>query len=1037
MTYYFSLKPVFMKHKKTTWGMPEKKHFPFFKFRILFLLMLNMALGSQMALSKGFLQNASPEETQEIVTGTVVNENNAPLPGVTVIIKGTTDGTVTDVNGNFSLTANTDDILVFSFLGFRSMEVPVNNRSVINITLIEYIEELEEIVVIGYGTVKKEDLTGSVSSLSNKDFNQGAQVSVNQMIQGRAAGVQITQASAEPGGAFSIRIRGATSITAGNEPLYVIDGLPRDPQNAINPGDIESIEILKDASATAIYGSRGANGVVLITTKQGKTGKLRVDYETYAGFQQVENRLDLLSTGEYISFINGIRADQGQEPQFTPEQIAAIGDGTDWQDEIFRSAFVQNHQFSLSGGSEQTKYYASLNYFDQDGVVISSGIRRYTGRFNINHTADRFNFGINLNTTVIKNDRVPLGNGINIQAGTVGTALQFDPTLPVFDENQDFTQSQNLDLNNPVALANTIDPEAETDRTFGTFFTEYEFFDGFSAKLNLGVDRRNTRSDQFAAPVTKRGQLGNGTASISHGRNTSYLAELTGHYNRAFGNDHFLDALLGISYQEFNAEGFNAGSQDFPTDQFGTNNLAAGDRETFFVGSSRGRNQLLSYIARANYSFKDLYLVTATLRADGSSRFGDDNKYGYFPSVALGWRISNESFMSTSKTLSNLKLRVSYGITGNQEIGNYNSLVLLGTTGDAVFDGDRFTSIAPSNLANPDLKWEETAQFNVGFDFGLLNDRISGTLDYYIMETSDLLLNLPIPLTTGFGFTQENVGNTRNRGFEVLLETQNIVGNFSWTSILNFATLRNEVTNLGELPFILQGNLRFLNDFTILREGDPLNSYWGYQTAGIFQNQSEIDASAQPGARPGDLRFVDTNDDGEINPDDRVILGNPLPNFTLGLNNTFSYKGFTLDIFFDGVFGNELLNFTRIDSESPIELLRNRQDFVLDRWTPENTDSPNPSFLRSLGGRSVNDRVVEDGSYVRLRNLRIGYTFPDGTIKGVERLGIFANAQNVLTITDYSGFNPDVSSFGTSNLRLDYNAYPLARIITMGLNIGF
>ncbi|MBS9464179.1 TonB-dependent receptor [Flagellimonas sp. 389] len=1012
------------------WLPYPKNHFAFWA---VFFLIAGTIYASPIASSPRIPKMG----LQQTVTGTVTDQNNVPLPGVTILVKGTTSGTVSDIDGKYTIDTASDDVLAFSYIGFRSIEVPVRGQSVIDVTLEEDLENLDEVVIIGYGSVKKSDLTGSVSSLSDESFNKGAQVSVEQLIQGRAAGVQITQANAQPGGAFSIRIRGATSITAGNEPLFVIDGLPSQPQNAINPGDIESIEILKDASATAIYGSRGANGVVLITTKQGKAGKIRVDYETYAGFQEVENRLDLLNTQEYISFINGIRADQGEDPQFSPEDIAAIGAGTDWQDAIFRSAFVQNHQFSVSGGSEKTKFYTSLNYFDQEGVVLSSGIQRYTGRVNISHTGDKFNFGVNLNTSVVVSDNVPLGNGINIGAGTIGTALQFDPTLAIFDENGDYVQSPNLDLNNPVALAETIEPRSETDRTFGTLFAEYEFFKGFSAKANFGVNRRNIRSDFYAAPVTKRGQLGNGSASINHARNTSYLAELTASYDKTFGEDHSLNALAGISYQEFNFQGFNAGSQNFPTDQFGTDNLGAGDLETYTVGSSRNKNQLLSYIGRANYIYKDRYLVTATVRADGSSRFGEDNKYGYFPSVALGWKMNNESFLQNATAISNLKLRVSYGITGNQEIGNYTSLVLLGTSGDAVFDGERFTSIAPSNLANPDLRWEETAQFNVGLDFGLFNNRISGTLDYYTKETSDLLLNLPIPLTTGFGFTQENVGDTSNRGFEVLLETQNIVGDFNWTSTFNFATVRNEVTNLGELPFILQGNLRFLNDFTILREGDPLNSYWGYRTEGIFQNQEEIDASAQPGASPGDLKFADTNEDGSIDPEDRVILGNPFPSFTLGLNNSFSYKGFTLDFFFEGVFGNELLNFTRVDSESPFSLLRNRQSFVQDRWTPDNTDSQNPSFLTSLGGRAVNDRVVEDGSYIRLRNLRIGYTFPNGSIKGIERLGIFANAQNVFTITDYSGFNPDVSSFGTSNLRLDYNAYPLARIITLGFNIGF
>lgn len=1003
----------------------------------IFVAVLLLSFGLAHALPTGLSPVSSESVVQQTVSGTVADENNIPLPGVTVLVKGTKNGTVSDIDGNFSMEASNDDILVFSYIGFETKEVPVNDQSTFNIVMAEDVESLEEVVVIGYGTVKKKDLTGSVSSLSDDNFNKGAQVSVNQLIQGRAAGVQVTQASAQPGGAFSVRIRGATSISAGNEPLFVIDGLPSAPLNAINPGDIESIEILKDASATAIYGSRGANGVVLITTKQGKAGKIKVDYESYAGFQQVENRLDQLSAQEYISFINGIRADQGEPAQFTPEAIAAIGSGTDWQDEIFRSAFVQNHQFSVSGGSEKTKFYSSINYYDQDGVVISSGIKRYTAKVNVTHKADGFNFGVNLNTSVVQDNQVPLGNGINIAAGTVGTALQFDPTLSIFDENGQYTQSPNLDLNNPVALARTITPKVETDRTFGTFFTEYEFLEGLTAKVNLGVDRRNARFDQYSAPITKLGRQGNGTALIRQDKVTNYLTELTANYNTTFGDDHSLNALLGVSYQEFNSEGFDASSQNLPTDQYGTNNLGAGEQDSYFVASGRAKNQLLSYIGRANYTYKGRYLLTATLRADGSSRFGDNNKFGYFPSVAVGWRVSDEPFLENSGTFSNLKFRGSYGITGNQEIGNYNSLVLLGTVGDAVFDGDRFTSIGPLNLANPDLKWEETSQFNVGLDFGLFNNRLSGTVDYYVKKTSDLLLRLPIPLTSGFSVIQENVGNTRNEGFEFLLESRNLVGDFNWTTSFNFSAVKNEVTNLGELPFILQGGLRFLNDFTILREGDALNSYWGYQTAGIFQDQAEIDASAQPGANPGELKFADINNDGTIDPDDRVVLGNPFPDFTMGLSNTISYKGVSLDFFFEGVFGNEILNFTRIDSESSIELLRNRQDFVLERWRPDNTDSPNPTFIRPLGGRAINDRVVEDASYIRLKNLRIGYNFPNLDIKGIDRLGVFANAQNVFTITDYSGFNPDVSSFGESNLRLDYNAYPLSRTITLGFNIGF
>jgi len=996
-------------------------------------------LSIMIVLFAGTMYSSSKPDTssQQNISGIVKDVDGIPILGVTVLVKGTNEGTTTNFEGEFSIEASPTDTLVFSFVGFDTVEELVGNRDFIEVSMASNVEDLDQVVVIGYGTVAKKDLTGSVSSLDNENFNKGAQVSVNQMIQGRAAGVQITQGSAQPGGGFSVRIRGATSITAGNEPLYVIDGLPGAPLNAVNPGDIKSIEILKDASATAIYGSRGANGVIIITTKEGQAGKLQVNYDVYGGIQEVDHKLNLLNGQEYANFINDIRSDRDQEPLFTPDQIANIGEGTDWQEEIFRPALVQNHQFSVSGGSDQTKFYTSLNYYDQEGVVISSGIKRYSARVNVTHTSDRFNFGLNLNTSVVQDDDIPLGTGINIAAGVIGSALQYDPTLSVFDENGEYTQSGNLDLNNPVALARTIEPMVETDRTFGTVFAEYEFFEGLSAKVNLGADRSNGRASQFSAPITKLGQQGNGTATINQSKNTSYLAELTTNYEKDFGDIHSLKALLGVSYQEFNFEGFNAGSQNFPTTQFGVNNLGAGDQDSFFLGSSKAKNQLLSYIGRLNYTLYDRYLLTATIRADGSSRFGADNKYGYFPSLALGWRISDEKFLADSDNLSNLKLRASYGITGNQEIGNYNSLVLLGTVGDAVFNGERFTSIAPLNLANPDLKWEETSQFNVGLDFGFFDSRISGTLDYYEKETSDLLLNLPVPLTSGFGFTSENVGDTRNKGFEAYLETRNLVGDFSWTTTFNFSTVSNEVVSLGDLPSILQGNVRFLNDFTILREGDPINSYWGYQVEGVFRDQAEIDNSAQPGATPGDLRFQDADGNGTLNAADRVILGDPFPDFSMGLNNSFSYKGVTLDFFFEGVFGNELLNFTRIDSESPIELLRNRQDFVLDRFTTENINSPNPSYATLLGDRAINSRVVEDGSYIRLKNLRLAYDFKNYDLKPIERLTVYANAQNVFTITDYSGFNPDVSSFGSSNLRIDYNSYPLARTITLGLNIGF
>jgi len=1008
----------------------EKKPRIFFIRSFVVFLLLVLSSPSVFSSSLSRVQ-------QQTIQGTIVDSQNMPLPGVTVVIKNTNRGTTSDFDGNFSIDAGTGDVLVFSFLGFQTKEIPVKGETDIDITMQEEVGELDQVVVIGYGTAKKSDITGSISSISSEDFNDGAQTSVNELIQGRAAGVQITQADAQPGGNFAIRIRGANSITGGNDPLYVIDGLPGAPLNALNPGDIESIEILKDASATAIYGSRGANGVVMITTKKGKPGKLQVTYDGYFGVQNAFNTLDVLDAQQYTSFLNGLQQDQGLEPLFTQDDIDAAGLGTDWQNEILRTAYVQNHQFSISGGSENTSYYVSLDHFRQEGVIINSAIKRSTARVNLNHSTDNFNFGLNLSTSLVNDESVPRSvYGINADAGVIATSLQLSPLLPVYNTDGTYAESPNQDLDNPVAQAKTIYNSNETDRTFGNVFAEYFFKEHLSAKLNLGSDRRISRFDNYVSKITKRGQRNNGSASVNSTENSSSLAELTLHYENTFNEKHKLEVLAGYTYQEFIDKGFNALSQNFPTDAFLSNNLSAGDQTTFDLGSFKTRNQLLSYLGRVNYTYDSKYLLTASFRADGSSRFGADEKYGYFPSLALSWRLSNEKFISDLDIFSDLKIRGSYGLTGNQSIGNYNSLVLLGTTGNATFNGSEFVGIAPIQLANPDLKWESTEQLDIGLDFGFLNNRITGSMDYYKKKTSDLLLFLPIPSTSGFTGSLQNVGDTENSGFEFSVESRNLTGDFKWTTNLNFSTLQNKVTNLGDLPFILQGGIRFISDFTILKEGESINAYYGYNTAGVFQSQAEVDGSAQPNAALGDLKFVDENGDGEINPDDRVVLGDPFPNFNIGLSNTFSYKGFNLSLFFDGSFGNELLNFSRIDSENPISPLRNRQDYVLNRWTPDNPTNENPSFINNNLARAVNDRTVEDASFVRLKNLTFGYDFPNLAIKGINNFSLYTTVQNVFLITDYSGYNPEVSSLGGSNLKVDYNAYPISRTFTLGVRVG-
>lgn len=975
------------------------------------------------------------------VTGTVTDNNGTPLAGANVLEKGTLNGTQTDFDGNFTLEViDKNATLIVSYIGFASREMALNGKTVINVRLDESAAGLEEVVVIGYGSVKKSDLTGSVSSIQGDRLNTDSQPSVEQVMQGRLPGVQVTQSNAAPGGAFSVRIRGTNSITAGNEPLYVIDGLAgANPENSLNPSDIKSIEVLKDASATAIYGARGSNGVVLITTKQGrKNSPLEVSYYASTGFQSAAKKLDLLNAQEYMSFYNGLFEDRGREPLFGQEDFARIGSGTDWQEEILRSAVIQEHRVSFSGGSEDTQYFLSLNSFDQDGIVINSGFKRFGARINLLHSiGERLKIGINLSNTAEKENRVVQGNGANTDAGVVATALQLPPTMPVFDQDGNYARSLQ-DLNNSVALAETTDDFLKTTRLFGNAFLEYEFLTGLKGKINVGYDQGLTRRDQFLDVVSLIGALNEGQATQSFRENNDYLFEFTLNYDKSIKEKHSLNLLGGYSYQEFTNSGFNASALNFPTPSFGSNNLGAGDNTRFDVGSFKARNTIVSGFGRINYSFDERYLMSASIRADGSSRFGENNKFSYFPSGALAWNISNESFFPEDGLVSNLKIRASYGLSGNQEIDNAQSLVLLGSGPVAVFDGIEYQSISPVQLANPNLQWETTEALNFGLDFGLFENRLSGTVEYFQNNTRDLLLSLPIPTTTGFASSLQNVGDTRNNGFELSLSSRNFTGDFSWRTDLNIATLQNEVRNLGELERILQGDIRFIFDYTLLEVGKPINSYFGYIYDGVFQTQEEVDNSPeQTSAAVGGRKFRDLNDDGVINTEDRTVLGDPFPEFTLGLNNSLSFKGFTLDVFLEGRFGYELANITNIDSENPIDDLRNRQSYVLDRWTPDNPTNENPSFANPSRTYDFNSRVVEDASFLRLRNIRLAYGFPNLNSDFISDLTVFASGQNLATWTDYKGYNPDVSSRGNSNIRIDYNAYPLASVYSLGINLKF
>jgi TonB-linked SusC/RagA family outer membrane protein len=996
------------------------------------------------------------------VNGTIIDADNTPLPGANIVEKGTTNGVTADFDGNFSITlANEKATLVASYIGFATEEIMVNGQTNINIVLVESLVGLEDVVVIGYGTVKKSDLTGSVSSLREEDFNPGANASIDQMMLGRAAGVNISQTSAEPGGGIAVRIRGASSVNAGSDPLYVIDGFPidnsaaelsnanlagigtnsnpRNPLNSINPNDIHSIEILKDASATAIYGSRGANGVILITTKKGQDGRIKINYNTQLGVQTVANRFNLLSTQDYITNINAIAAEGGQGVQFTPEQAAAVGAGTDWQDEIFRSAILQQHDISVSGGTDKTTYFASGNYFNQDGVVINSGIEKFIGRLNLEtKLGKKVKLGVNLSTSQIKDNNSTDGLQINEAAGPIYTSLTYDPTEPIFNTDGTLSQSPLLTINNPRASGEGVNSNSVTNRTIGNFYIDYSIVDNLSARLNFGSDRENLQRDIFNSGLTISGNARGGIADVNTVERSNVLLEYTMDYRKEINENNFFSILGGVTYQEFLTRSVASNISGFPSDVLGTNNLLLGNIATARLASNKQGNTLLSYLGRVNYNLYDKILLTASVRADGSSRFGINNKYGIFPSFAVGYKLADEDFIPDA--FDNLKLRASWGATGNQEIGNFNSISTFGTGPNAVFANQLNTGSIPTRVANPDLKWETTEQFNVGIDFSLLNNRFSGTLDYFIKTTSDQLIEIPLPIASGFGSVLSNLGELQNRGFELFLSSNNIsTKDFSWTTSLNFATLKNKVTDLDGFGPILTGNVQDVGNTTIIREGAALASYFGFQVDGIFQSDTDFTQTAQPNGRPGDPIFRDVNGDGTINPDDRVILGNALPDYTFGINNSFTYKDFQFDFFIQGQQGVDLININQIESFYPNNFRRNRiADQILDRWTPQNPDAKFPSGVNpfAYGGSKVNSLVVSDASYIRLKNVQLIYNVPVNRIKLLQSLRLSLIGQDLITITDYEGFNPEANSFGRGNARIDYSSYPNARTIILAVNIG-
>ncbi|GAB3584470.1 SusC/RagA family TonB-linked outer membrane protein [Hymenobacter daeguensis] len=1002
-----------------------------------------------------FLGTFAAQAQTRQVSGRVLNSTDkTPLPGVSVLLKGTTTGSSTNAAGEFELSVPANGgTLVFSFVGFESFEQSIGTSTSINVQLKEQAQDLNEIVVVGYGTQRKRDITGSVVSISAEQVAETPIARADQILQGRAAGVQVTQTNSEPGGNVSIRIRGTNSINTGNEPLFVVDGFPgAGDLNSINPSDIESIEVLKDASATAIYGSRGANGVILITTKKGKVGKGTISAEGYTGIQLVRHKFDLMNARQFAQYLNDVNAGSTTlPPPYRQSQIDSLGEGTDWQDELFRPAPMSNYQLGFNGGTEETRYNLSFNYFDQQGIVLNSGFKRATVRLNLDKKISpklSFNFSSQVAGTFENRAFVNSSGGSN--GGVLLDALRISPVVPVRDAFGNYTYSNGPlpyveDVGNPIAYAEEVKDQRTVARGLFNVAANYEIIPGLTARVTGGFDYNNNQVNQYRPSDIFQGRLTNGSATRSTTYRYSWLNENTLTYDKKLNENNFLNVVVGVTEQQFFGDNFGTSATNFFTNTLGSDNLALA-AVVLTPNSGRPSNTLASFFGRVNYRLFERFLFTATLRADGSSRFGANNKWGYFPSAAFAYRLIDEKFMSGFTALSDLKIRLGYGVTGNQEIPNYQSLARY-DAGSYASGSTRLVGLVPLNIPNPNLKWESTAAANAGVDVAFLQNRIVITADAYYKKTTDLLLQVSTPRTSGYNSILLNAGSVENKGVELALNTTNIdTKKFSWNTNLNLSLNRNKVLDLnGEYEryvgssssslFVGSG----LGNTSLLRVGEPIGTFFGYQFDGLWQSQDEITASGtKTVVRPGDPRYVDQNGDGVITAADRVIIGRAQPKFIYGVTNGFKYGGFNLSIFLQGVQGSNVLNLNRYELESGITTT-NKLETVTNRWTPTNTNTTIPragSTLRRSTG-IVSD-VVEDGSFLRVKTVTLGYTLPKFS-KVIKSASVYVTAQNVLTFTKYTGYDPEVNSFGSDNLSLntDYNAYPSTRTFIAGVRLGF
>ncbi len=1017
---------------------------------IFHLKFLRRMIAPVMALALLLLQGIGSLYAQGIpVTGSVTDAATGdPLIGVNVVIRGTTEGSITDVNGEFSITVpDREAVLVFSYVGYSTQEITVGNNTTLSVAMEEDIARLDEVVVVGYGTVRKSDLTGAVSTVRSEEITAYPAIDLTQAMQGRAAGVNIQANNGEPGSDYKIRIRGATSINSSSDPLFVVDGFPGATLPA--PEDIESVEVLKDASATAIYGSRGANGVILVTTRQGRVGRTMVDFTSSFSMQKEIKRMELLNADQYAAYQN----------ELSPGRYTPPYEDTDWQDLVLQNGGIQNYQLSVSGGNDRVTFYTSGIFYNQKGIIVNSKYKRYSITSNINIKAsDRLNFGINLmgNRSVQNGVKTQEGSGGTEGTGVLAAAVQFEPTLGIYNPDGSFTVKSIGDPHdNPYALATALKNEDVRDRLLANVYGELMIFRGLTFRANLGGNIFNRREGTYTPTTLNAGYDVGGDGRIYSQKNTDIVSENYLTYTNIFGDIHDLTVMAGYSYQSFRDESWEARGTGFITD---ANDFWDLDGASVFQrpSSSLTKSELASWYGRVNYKLLDRYLVTVNARYDGSSRFAKNNKWAFFPSMAVAWNINEESFMQGLETISMLKARFSWGQTGNQAIAPYESLAKFGTV-FSVVGGKVVNAVRPTSVANDNLTWETTTQTNIGLDAGVINNRIMLTFDYYYMLTSDLLFQVGLPEYSGYSSQLKNIGEVENKGVEILLATRNLTGKLKWSTDFNISFNRNKVVKLpnGDDVYYSVNPGHILTENTnILREGQPVGMFWGFIFDGVYQEGDEFlpgggFEQVAGGEKYRDIGGVDAEGnqvyipDGVLNNNDKTIIGNPWPDFVWGFNNTLSYKGFEMNIFFQGQQGNDLYSWT-IQELDRLAGNGNATINALNRWTPTNTHT---DFPKAATGRSYtpSTRFMYDGSYVRMKNISLGYSLPASILNraGIRSLFVYISGQNLLTISDYPGFDPEVNyqSTGTTNsnrnLSIDYGSYPNAKTYTMGFKIGF